>query len=120
MPDEEETLKQQIIMRQVLRIGEIASRQFADFPGEHLWEELDSAAHDIRSTLLDMWGYSDMEELMGPNEREKHHEMKTREAAEWMIEMGYLERSWKDGEEIWTVTEEGKDYYARLQEHEED
>jgi hypothetical protein len=120
VPDEQETLKQQIIMRQVLRIGEVVTRQSADFPDDHLWEELDSLTHDIQFSLLALWGYSTMEQLMGPNERVKHHEMKTREAAEWMIEQGYLERSWNNGEEIWTITEKGKDYYSQLQEHAEE
>jgi len=46
--------------------------------------------------------------------------MHIREAAEWMIEQGYLVRSWENGEEIWTITEKGKDYYSTLQEHREE
>jgi hypothetical protein len=120
VPDEQETLKQQIIMRQVMRVGEVTARQSSDLPDDHAWNELDSLITDIEYALLALWGYETMEQLMGPDERKRHHEMKTREAAEWMIEQGYLERSWDNGEEIWTITEKGKDYYSQLQEHVEE
>jgi hypothetical protein len=123
---DDEKLKQQIVMRQVMRVGEIVSHQSADSPEDHTWEELDSLIHDVQFSLLGMWGYSTIEELMGPQPAEATHEMKTREAAEWMIEQDYLKREWRINpetnkhEEFWVITESGKDYYATLQEHRED
>jgi hypothetical protein len=123
---DDDKLKQQIVMRQVMRVGEIASHQLADSPEDHTWEELDSLIHDVQFSLLGMWGYSTIEELMGPQPTEATYEMKTREAAEWMIEQGYLKREWRINpetnkhEEFWVITESGKDYYATLQEHREE
>lgn len=57
--------------------------------------------------------------MSNPGETPSDVERGIRESAEWMIEQGYLIREWRDGEEWWTLTEKGRDYMARLQEHEE-
>jgi DNA-binding PadR family transcriptional regulator len=49
-----------------------------------------------------------------------YSEEATRLAAEEMIRRGYIERTWVNGEEIWTLTDKGRDYLAVLQEHDKE